>query len=595
MNSVVLQTLKNSLLRFAPPPQLLVSEWADAKRHLSPESSAEPGRWFTSRAEYQRGMMDALCDPSIDIIVIQSSAQIGKTEIINNIVGYYIDQDPSPMLIVQPTVDMGMAWSKDRLAPMLRDTPCLKGKVSDPRSRDSGNTTMHKIFPGGHITIAGSNSPSGLASRPIRVVLADEVDRWPASAGSEGDPLRLAFKRTSTFWNRKRVVVSTPTVKGFSRIEAMMEESDKRRYWVPCPHCGEYQNLQWSQVQWPDGHPEQAMYYCEHCGVEITDADKLAMIRNGEWRAECESRGVAGFYLNELYSPWRSFADVACDFIEAKKSPETLRVWVNTSLGESWEDSGEQVEGGPLYHRRERFDGVPEWAGLITAGVDVQGDRLEVTFIAWGKDEECAVLAHRQIFGDPASLAVWNELDITLQHKFSHPLYGYLGVTSACIDSGGHHTNEVYNFTRPRSTRRIFAIKGIAGEGRAFVSRPTTSNQGKVPLFGLGVDTGKDTLYARLKINEPGAGYIHFSHDLDEEYFHQLTAEKINTKYIKGHPHREWIKKRARNEALDCFIYGMAAFRILNVNINNHIDRLAPITEQRQPRKMFTQSKGVTI
>lgn len=285
---------------YEPPPLLTVSEWSDRNRVLSPEASAEAGQWNTFRAEYQRGIMDSLNDPLIDTVVVMKSSQVGWTEILNNVAGYYIDQDPSPILAVQPTVDMGKAWSKDRFSPMLRDTPCLRGKVRDARVRDSGNTVLHKTFPGGHITIGGANSPAGLASRPIRIVLGDEIDRWPHSAGTEGDPWKLACKRTTTYWNRKKIVGSTPTIKGFSRIESLFEESDQRRYYVPCPHCDEFQVMKWAQVQWPEGQPQDACYYCEVCGGEITDTDKLAMIRLGEWRAESESRGVAGFHLNEL-------------------------------------------------------------------------------------------------------------------------------------------------------------------------------------------------------------------------------------------------------------------------------------------------------
>lgn len=232
------------------PTRLTVSEWADRERVLSPESCAEPGKWHTIRAEYQRGVMDALSDPRIETVVVMSASQIGKTEIINNIVGYFIDQEPSPMLLVQPTLEMGQSWSKDRFAPMLRDTPCLKGRVKDVRSKDSNNTIMHKVFPGGHITISGANSAASLAARPIRIVLCDEVDRYPGSAGTEGDPVNLAFKRATTFWNRKRVVTSTPTIRGVSRIEKFWEESDKRRFFVPCPHCGEFQALWWKNVKW---------------------------------------------------------------------------------------------------------------------------------------------------------------------------------------------------------------------------------------------------------------------------------------------------------------------------------------------------------
>lgn len=561
-----------------PPPKMTVSEWSDSNRHLSPESSAEPGRWFTARAEYQRSIMDALCDPLIDTIVMMSSAQVGKTEILNNICGYFIDQDPSPILVVQPTVDMGSAWSKDRLAPMLRDTPCLRGKVQDPRSRDSGNTTLHKIFPGGHITITGSNSAAGLASRPIRVVLADELDRWPASAGTEGDPLKLAFKRATTFWNRKKVVVSTPTVKGFSRIEDMFNESDKRRYWVPCPECSTFQTMKWSQVQWPKDKPEDALYYCEACGCEITDADKLAMVRNGEWRAEGESRGVAGFHLNELYSPWRSFADVACDFVEAKKNPETLRVWVNTSLGETWEEAGETVDASPLFHRRENLSVVPMQVGILTSGIDVQADRLEVSVIGWGVDEEAWVLSHTMLLGDPAKQEVWRDLDVFLGKRYPHASGRELSVKISCLDMG-YQTAEVVSYTRSRWPK-VIAVKGQPTEGRLLTK---IVGVGHAKRIDVGVHTAKDAIYARLKIAEEGKGYVHFSNTLDSEYFAQLTAEKIATKFVKGRPFREFVKIRPRNEALDCFVYALAALHA-NPAVVPSLDRIVqavqPVVEK---------------
>src|SRR5882672_4269896 len=276
--------------RVAPPPSLTVSQWADAHRRLSSESSAEPGEWHTSRAPYQRGLMDAVADPAIREIWVMKAAQIGWTEILNNVIGFHIDQDPAPILLVQPNLEMAEAWSKDRLAPMIRDTPALRGKIADPRARDTGNTLLHKTFAGGHLTIAGANSPAGLASRPIRIVLFDEVDKFPSSAGAEGDPISLGKKRSTTFWNRKMLAGSTPTIKGSSRVEEGFEASDQRYYFVPCPHCQEFQRLTWPQVRWPEGRPEAAVYVCQHCGAEISEAQKPAMILAGEWRASKPSR-----------------------------------------------------------------------------------------------------------------------------------------------------------------------------------------------------------------------------------------------------------------------------------------------------------------
>ena len=284
---------RQALASFAPPPDLTISEWADQFRYLSPEASAEPGRWNTDRAPYQRGIMDAISHPETETVVLMTSAQIGKTAILENVVGYFVSQDPSPTLLLQPTLEMAATFSKDRLAPMLRDTPSLRGLVKDARARDSGNTQLHKQFPGGHITMTGANSPANLASRPIRVVLCDEVDRYPESAGTEGDPVALARKRSATFWNRKIVLTSTPTIKGLSRIEQAYLASDQRRYWVPCPDCGEHQVLSWANVRWDEDQPETAHYVCEHCGSCIDEQHKPPMLQRGEWRASAPFKGAA--------------------------------------------------------------------------------------------------------------------------------------------------------------------------------------------------------------------------------------------------------------------------------------------------------------
>ncbi len=549
-----------------------MSQWADAYRRLSPESSAEPGQWRTDRAPYQQGIMDAFNDPAIHTVVVMCSAQVGKTEILNNIVGYYIDQDPAPMLVLQPTLEMAQAWSKDRLAPMLRDTPSLKGKVKDPRARDSGNTMLHKQFPGGHITMAGGNSPASLASRPIRIVLCDEVDRYPASAGAEGDPVNLARKRSTTFWNRKLLLTSTPTIKGISRIEYAFDGSDQRRYFVPCPHCNEYQALSWANVKWEKDQPETAHYECEHCHMVITNQQKLGMLSQGKWRATDTSRGIAGFHLNEIYSPWVKWSEIVINFLEAKKLPETLKTWVNTSLGETWEEAGESISEDALYQRREYYGPlVPQKAVLLTAGVDVQNDRLEIETIAWGPGEECWSIRYDIIRGNPAEEELWRKLDEVLFRKFEHESGIPLEIRATCIDTGGHHTMQVYRYCK-RYPFRVLAIKGSSQMGKPIVSRPTKTNMGKVNLYAVGTDTAKALIYSRLKIQEPGPGYCHFPvsdtlgvYNADLDYFRQLTSEKMVTRHRLGKSYIAFEKPSgARNEALDVRVYATAALYILN-------------------------------
>lgn len=553
----------------APPPKLTISLWADAERRLSPEASAEPGQWHTTRAEYQRGIMDAIGDPRVETVVVMSAAQVGKTESVLNCIGFYVAHDASPILVVQPTLEMATAFSTDRLSPMFRDTPTLRDKIGDPRSRDSGNTILHKQFPGGHITMAGANSPSSLASRPIRIVLCDEVDRYPPSAGTEGDPVNLARKRSQTFWNRKLVMTSTPTVKGASRIEMAYEASDRRRYWVPCPHCGATQVLRWAQVRWPAGEPQAARYVCEHCDAGWTDEARWKQIHHGEWIGEAPFQGTAGFHLNEIYSPWSRLGDIARAHIEAKKSPETLKVWINTSLGETWEDAGATVDDTGLMGRGEDWGGkTPQGVLVITAGVDVQDDRLEVELVGWGKDEESWSLDHRTIFGDPSAPRLWSDLDRVLADTVPRIDGAALPVSAACVDSGGHHTQAVYKFCRERLRRRVYAIKGMAGPGRpVWPKRASRNNTGRVNLFLIGVDAAKEAVYARLKIDRAGPGFCHFPAGRDATWFQQLTAEQVVTRYSKGFAHRVWqLRSGRRNEALDCRVYAYAALQSLNVS-----------------------------
>ena len=329
--------------------------------------------------------MDACSDPKVKEVVVMAGAQLGKSEALLNIIGFHIDHDPCPILMLQPTESMAQSFSKDRIANgLLRATPCLQGKVKDPRARDSGNTTLHKIFPAGSLSLVGANSPAGLASRPIRILLADEVDRFPASAGSEGDPVNLGKKRTSTFWNRKIIMVSTPTIKGVSRIEDAYEGSDQREYFIPCKHCDHEQTLKWASVRWTDQDPDTAQYLCDECGVLWSDADRRWSIRNGRWVAQEDFKGIAGFKISGLYSPWTPLADGVREFLAVKKNPEQLKVWTNTYLGEVWEDAGESVSELNLMERKEHFDKVPEGVILIVAGVDVQDDRLEMTFMGIG-------------------------------------------------------------------------------------------------------------------------------------------------------------------------------------------------------------------
>jgi phage terminase large subunit GpA-like protein len=569
---------------WTPPPNLKISDWADRYRKLSPESSAESGAWRTDRAPYQKEIMDSFNDPDIQRIVFIKSSQVGATEILLNVIGYYIDQDPSPMLIMQPTLAMGQAFSKDRLSTMIRDSEKIRNCVKNPRSRDSGNTVLSKKFAGGNLNIVGSNSASGLASRPIRILLADEVDRYEASAGAEGDPISLATKRTTTFWNRKIYMCSTPTIKGLSRIETAFEESDKRYYHVPCPECNHKQVLKWKNVIWEENKPETASYACDECGSMIDESKKQWMLKHGEWIAKEPKSHTAGFHISELYSVWSTWAEMAIAFLEAKKQPEMLKTWINTSLGESWEEQGEAVEYETLLERRLNYDFtcIPEDVLILTAGVDTQKDRLELQLVGWGKNYEAWVCDFKIFWGDPNAINVWTDLDAYLKKRFKTESERFIPISCCTVDSGGHHTNMVYHFTKPRQSRRIFAIKGLSQAGKPIANRPTFVGKNKAVLYGVGVDTAKEAILSRLTADAE-TSTLHFCSDLDEEYFKQLTAEKRVTKFIRGKKTLVWKQIRPRNEALDTLVYNFAAIYILNPNFNIIEERI--LTQEAQPKE----------
>lgn len=509
--------------------------------------------------------MDAACDAAVREIWVQKSAQVGWTEILNNVIGYFVDQDPSPILIVQPTEEVAVDWSRDRLAPMIRDTPCLRAKFTEERTRTTANTLRHKTFKGGLLAVAISNSPSSLASKPIRVALFDEVDKYPVSAKQAGDPFSLGKKRTTTFWNRKIMAGSTPTIKGVSRVERGFETSDQRYYFVPCPHCDEFQRLVWAQVRWPEGQPQEAVYVCVHCGVALAETDKAEMLRRGEWRASKPFSGVAGFHISELYSPWSTWAEVAVAFLAAKRLPETLQQWTNEALGETWEETGQVVEPEGLLARREPYDvtELPPGVLMLTVGGDVQDDRVEIQLLGWGADEECWPIEQAIIRGDPGDRKLWAEVDDYLKRKYRTEDGRQLVVEASAFDSGGHHTQAVYDYCVARRRFRVWAIKGQAGAGRlAWPKRSSRVAKSRVPLFVIGVDTIKATLYGRLeKVAGPGPGYIHIPASFDDELCKQLTSEVRVRVYVKGRPVTAW-KPRAqgvRQEAQDCWVYGYAA------------------------------------
>ena len=582
------QAINNSHRRLRPPPKRTVCEWACENRYLSAESAAEPGLYRVNRAKYQQGWQDAVTEPGVREIVLMKSAQVGGTDtLLGNVAAYFIAHDPAPILMIHPTLEMAQAYSKDRFAPMIRDSPMLRGLISEPRSKDSGNTILHKTFPAGNITMVGANAPAALSSRPKRIVLNTEPDRSPASAGMEGDPYKLGLKRTTTYSNSLGIMEGTPTIKGASRVEAQYELSDKRKYYVPCPVCDFMQVLDWARLQWfkdtakrgriltphpgeeYEHLPDTAFYECESCDHRMQEHDRLRMILKGEWRATAKFTRIAGFWINELYSPWVLWSDITRNFLEAKKQPETLKVFNNTSLGVSWEEKGDSVDEEPLLNRRESYPAeAPDGVLVITLAVDVQDNRLELEYKGWGIGEECWGLGYHKLHGDPGRDELWNQLDDYLKKTFIHESGITLHVVSTAIDSGGHYTQAVYDYCKKKQKKaqRVYAIKGSSVRGKPIVGKETTAGKQKVKLYVLGTDTAKELIYGRIAIDQPGPGYYHFPLDYDEDYFKGLTSEQCITRWKQGVPIRSWVKKLGRkaNEPLDITVYNHAALKILN-------------------------------
>jgi phage terminase large subunit GpA-like protein len=562
-------------------PELTVAEWADKWRILPQVSSAEPGRYRSSRTPYLVEIMDCLSvNNPVQEICFMKATQIGATECGNNWFCYIADIAPGPMLMIFPTDGLAKEHSKQKLQPTIQDTPRIKALIRSKRPRDTGDTASIKEFSGGICFLSGANSPVSFRSKSIRYLFLDDLDGFPYDTG-EGCPVKLARRRTDSYSFRKKIFeVSTPTIKGISRIEMSFENSDQRYYHVPCPHCEGYQKLEWGG-QDADygikferntaGQVSETWYQCKHCGGKIEERHKTAMLAAGEWVPTYPERDKRGYHLNALYSPlgWVSWRQIIEEFLESKSNPEALKVWMNTRLGEPWEDPGDSADWALLKARCEPYNmmEVPAQAGLLTAGVDTQDDRLAVVVRAWGPSEESWLIYHGEIYGDPAEAAVWDQLDNLLNRQYEKTDASKIQLVSMAVDSGGHRTQAVYNYARLRFPR-VMAIRGVASPDKpVLLPRPTDQDVdylgrkivGGVKLWSVGVDTAKTVIYSRLKLDS-GPGAYHWPLGTSDEYFLQLTSEKLVTRISKdGRRKREWIKTRPRNEALDCEVYCYAA------------------------------------
>jgi phage terminase large subunit GpA-like protein len=611
--SDIIASIFGDAIRAAIPDTLLtVSEWADTYRFVSqgPETGT---KWKTSKVPPLKDILDAVTNRNIQQIIFWSSSRVGKTEgLLNNVIGYFAHIDPCPIMIVQPTLEAIETYSRDRLTAMISETPVLRDLVQDPRTRDSGNTVLHKEFRGGHISLRGANSPTGLRAEDIRILLLDEISAFPISAGGQGDPIKLAMVRTRQFKSEGDALVimtSSPLIKGTCRIEAAYGGSDMCRLFVPCLGCGEMQEMVWSSIVWSelDLPPDKACFRCPGCGWISEDDDKQEMLANYKWTsavAEANGlghlpldewyehklfKGIAGFKMLGTYSPWITWGEMAVEQVEAKraKSYEQLQVWVNSTLGELWEPGEGLDEDELAFHREEYEAEVPSGVVLLTFGTDTHPDRLETEIVGWGLNEESWSIDYRVFYGDTSVVSSpdpdvetpWDKQREYLEHEWQHELGLKMKVRAGCIDSAGGSTDAVYRFCKgaARDRKLWWAIIGASIPGRPIApKRPTRKGKLNVKLYSIGTEVAKDKIAAAMRIAldektglPTGPGFCHFPDHYTEDYFKQLTAEHSVPSYHRGYSVRVWKKKKAgaRNEAFDCRVYALAAREILNPNL----------------------------
>lgn len=596
------KAMRKALAGMTPPDDLTVTQWAEAKRRLSAESAAEPGPWRTERTPYLREPMDAFTDPKVRHIVMVAASQVGKSEFLNNCIGYIIDEDPGSILFIHPTTIDAQEYSKLRIAPMLRDSPALRQKIAAPKSRDSHNTILQKAYPGGILTMCGSTEAHALASKPIRYVFGDERDRWATSAGNEGDPWDLAMARQTTFYNAKAVEVSTTTIKNASAIEAAYYTGTMERWNSKCPHCGEYHEIRWSDIRFEydeiivshkKTYKVKKVYYtCPGCGCISTEAEmKRAPAKWIAENPEAYGQGTRSFWLNAFVSQWASWESIVLKYLNALGSTKKMQVVFNTCFGEPWEDRGDIEDEDSLLARREDYGKdkngepveLPPGVLVLTAGVDTQDDRMEYEIVGHGFFGETWGIEKGIVMGRPDDDATWNKLDEVVFDRVMRFENGVgLRVSMSFVDEGGHFTQSVRAQCNARISKKVFCIKGMPGQDKPYISPPKKQkifvNQiavGTCWQYQLGVDSGKEIIMDNLRVQTPGQKYCHFPKrdDYGSAYFAGLLSE---TKVYDPNKKQPWSWKKIpgheRNEPLDCRNYALAAFKALPKNLDE-IDR----------------------
>jgi phage terminase large subunit GpA-like protein len=571
---------------FRPPPNYSIAEWADKKRILPKSGSDQGGQWKTSRTPYLREVMEVMSPRDhCEEIVFMKGSQVGATECLINAIMFHIEHDPCPMLLIEPTITVAKRVAKKRIGPSIAACPSVRVKIPEAKSRDSGNTTLEKEFPGGTLTMGGANSAASLRSMPIRIFLADELDGYPEDIDGEGAPEDLGDRRTTNFSRKKKIYVSTPTLTLTSKIHKKFQESDQRYYYVPCPFCKEKQIIKRENLIYDNNDPKTVRLRCAHCGKDIHEHHKTWMLENGEWRKLNPKSDIPGFHISAFYSPlgWYSWRQAIKDYLRSIGNPKKAIVFKNTVEGEPYDEAEISIDAKEISKRTEPYAAeVPNPVLCLVGGFDVHDNRIEgsIIGIAWhDRVIEPYLIDHRVFFGDPTRQALWDDADAFLLRSWRHESGAIMNVAAAGFDAMGHCTDEVYAYCSRVAFRKIFALQGKGGAGRPLVSAPKLNKRHRVFLFRVGVDQAKDTIYSKLSLKQDQVGRIHFptelppgddgaKRSLDVGYFEQLTAEKKKIKYTGGLPIYYYeCPEGKRNEALDCFVYGLAALNILNPNL----------------------------
>jgi len=562
-----------------PAAAISLSGWAEKKRWLSPKASSQPGPWRNAGMPFLVEPMDCVTDPLCGELTIMKSNQVGATELILNAIGYHAEHKPTSILYILPTLVVAEGVSKRRVQPMFDASPDLHGILKDVRTRDSGNTLLEKDFANGSLRIGGSNSPASLSSDPCEIVAVDEWDRCAIDAGDEGDPAELARGRQENYPNRMFIGVSTPTDEDTSRINAAFQRSSKAQYYVPCPHCGESHVLKFANVHAPeweagasltDAAPDDCRYYCPDCKKPWSQRERWFGVRNGSWIHEHPERLHKGYHITGLMSPFREVPRMVEAWQRAQGSRERLKTFINLQLGECWKrDDDENVNPDVLYkHRRSMFGAtLPAECMYITLGVDTNNDYLSYEIVGWSPGYESWSLEYGDLYGDPSAISdkgTWGALDEILRRTWPHENGHRIKISATCVDSGGHHTDMVYRYCRPRFRMNVFAIRGKGGLGTPIhPGKYSSKNQYKCRVWSIGVDGLKDELHGRLLLDTPGPGYCHFPMERELPYFEMLCAERSEVRWRGGKKQIVWVNPRqARNEPLDVRNYASFALRL---------------------------------